>query len=352
MLRARRVLLLVSGAGLAACLGLLFLTQSILVAYGGLVFLAMTTVVYLLPEESPGRSLVFPRGHPYFRFIRVLDAASIPSTFFLVFAGILAVAGRAWWILLLLAAVRMLPSLAISKLIHSRSSRLLSMPGTPIGEMAECGMCHITGFVFETRMRRRRGKHLLYNVWMVDSRGVPAFIPGMAEVRGTTERVSEGARCSVVGPSTLAFGIRAIQPVVSVVLPAGWEGSDSDWHEIIWRRTRTRRLATAGVGSIIYAVAILVMAGIAGMLDGGNPLLAAAILSFLAAAFFGALTEKNYREANSYEVESYFEPKWTGLPPEARKKRLETVRRKAKLGHLPGEYVDVLEGMEDRAARS
>ncbi len=348
----RRILLLTSAAGLAACIGLLFVTQSVLLAYAGLAFLVATTGAYLLPEEHPDRALIFPRTHPYFRFIRILDFASIPATFLLVLAGVLAAVSRMYWVLVFLAAVRIVPGLAIASVIHRRSTRLLSIPQTSFLEIEESGMCHVTGYVFETRMRRRRRNRVLYNVWLVDPRGDSTFIPGMREIRGTTERVSEGARCSVVGPSTVAFGVRAIQPIVSVVPPANWEGSDSDWHEVIWRRTRIQRLTAAATGSVVYVMAILIMGMLASMLTGRTSLIPAATLSGLAATFFGALTEKNYRESNSYEIGSYFEPRWTGLPPEVRRRRLEVMGRKAEIGKVPREYVAMLELMERRLGRS
>ncbi len=341
--------LLISLVGLFTSTVALFYIPNPILAYIGMAFLGSVTLIYLLPEGKPDKHLAFPRTHGFFRFLRLTNFATIPLTFVFVFLGVRFAMTSAYLPLALLAALRVLPSLTLGALDHRKRRDLLAKTPTisSLSLVDENPLCKVVGFVHETRTRRRRFGRVLRNVWLVDASLQKVFIPGMAEIKGVTERVREGAKAFVVGPSTTRLGIRAIQPAGYVVLPPSWEGNEAEWFDVIWQRSRRHRLLTSAAGSMVYVVAIMVLGWLASEIatyagDTAGPV----SIALFAALFFGALSEKSARESAVYEVGSYFEPKWHGLSKEARRRRLERLRLEQESGQISKVYLQILEMLE------
>jgi hypothetical protein len=184
-------------------------------------------------------------------------------------------------------------------------------------------------------------------VWLLDSSLNKLFVTGMTEVRELTERVIEGARASVVGPTTVSGGIRAINPVAAVVIPADWGGGDSEWMDVLRRRLRLQRLGSSVTGSCVYLATVLVLGFVVSQLQGyATTGVSTAVFALLASAFFGALGEKSGREASSYDVRWYFEPRWSELSQIAKANRLDRLRYMAGSGSIHWEYISLLENAE------
>ena len=345
----RRKALYLSTALLAVSLIAIFIIHEPFIAYLALALLATSTAIYLLPEGGSRTTLVFPRSHPYFSFLRLENAASAPVTFLLLFSGINAAVHDWWALLLVLAAIRIPPEVILEHLAHRRRRDLLQDTGA-VGNLSELGtrpMLSAGGFLFETRTRRRRMGRTLFNAWMIDSSLCKVFIPGLVEIRGITERVREGARVSIVGPSTDSMGIRAIKPVAAVVLPPGWQGEDHEWLEVVRGRLLKRRLASSVFGSVVFVATAIVLGLVVGQLSGyvdATP--SAAAFALLASTFFWALGEKSSQESSSYDVRWYFEPGWSGLSDGARDRRMERLRRQVKSGEISRDYVDLIENAD------
>jgi hypothetical protein len=255
-------------------------------------------------------------------------------------------------LLLLLLVLRMAPGWVIARAVFLRRKRL--MDATPVTEgLSDVGtssMCKVRGFIHQTRTRRVRFGKILYNAWITDGSLTKIFITGLTEIKGITEKIREGSRCTVVGPSTVHSSIVAIQPVASLVLPTAFHGTEAEWMEVIWRRTRNRRVMTSGSSSVIYLLAILVLHQVVINLSPAlGELMAAGLVALLAAVFFAALTEKAARESETYGVGNYFEPQWEGATREARLRRLERLRQQAELGLIPHEYLGLVEAGEGRS---
>jgi len=342
----RRKALYLSTALLAAALVSLFIFPEPTIAYVAMALLATSTAIYLLPEAGSKTTLVFPRSHPYFSFLRLENALSTPATFLLLYAGIHAAVEDRWGLLIVLAAIRILPELILDHLAYRRRRDLLRDTGA-VGNLSEIctrPLIRARGFLFETRTRRRRLRRTLFNAWMIDSSLRRVFIPGLVEIRGITERVREGARVSIVGPSTESMGIRAIKPVVAVVLPPDWQGEDVEWLEVVRGRLLKLRLASSASGSAVFVAVAIVLGMVVGQLDdyvGAAP----AVLAFalMASAFFWALGEKSAHESSSYDVRWYFEPGWSGLSDGVRARRVERLRHLSKAGEISREYIDLIE---------
>jgi hypothetical protein len=323
-------------------------------AYMAIALLGASTMIYIYPEGRGDANLVFTRSHTFFTFLRVENAISVPLTFALVYAGIYAVNGTNWFLLGGLAILRIAPEMLLDRLSYARLSYarrrdlLSTVPAvSAISEIVESPMAKVEGFVFETRTRRKRMKRTLFNVWLLDSSLNKLFVTGMTEVRDLTERVREGARASVVGPTTVYGDIRAINPVAAVVMPADWDGGDSEWMEVIRRRLRLQRLGSSIAGSCVYLSTVLVLGLIVSQLQGyAATNLSTAVFALLASAFFGALGEKSGREASSYDVRWYFEPRWSELSQIAKANRLDRLRHMAGSGSIRWEYVKLLENAE------
>ncbi len=346
---SRGRLLTASLVCLAACLAALFAYPVPQIAYAGIILLALATGLYLLPESRRGKSLAFPRTHPHFRFLTLLNLASVPLTFAFVLAGLAASISPAIWPLLLLAAARMVPSLAFARILHSRRLRLIeeTSAAPDLSRLGESPMSKATGFVYETRTRRRILGRTLYNLWLTDHSGSKAFIPGITEVRGITEKVREGSRCTVVGPVSTLGTIAAIQPAASALAPADWQDTDSAWMNVVWQRARWSRLITSVGGSAVYVLAIVSLSWIVRSLSGGQSMWSAvAVVSALSSAFFWALTEKAARESGYYDVSNYFEPSWKNASAAARRQRLERLRHQSEVGEISGEYLEIVERQE------
>jgi len=332
--------------GLIVSTAILFIYHDPLLAYAGLIFLALSAGIYLLPEEHRGRWIRFPHDHPYFRLLRLANLLFLPLTFLFVMGGLWALWEHLYWLLLLLAGLRILPGLLLEGFLQGR--RRLLMSQTPevdsFSGIGKSPLCKAKGYVFETRTRRRRFSSVLYNVWLIDASPTRLFVPSMTEIRSVTESIREGARVSVVGPSTDDLGIAAIQPIACAVPPVDWKGPDEEWMDVVWRRMRKRRLAGALLGSGVYLVAIValfwVVANLAEYLDA---LKAMVFLSLLSAAFFAFLSEKSYREGAFYEVKDYFEPKRHHLSAEKWEEKVERLRQLVQSGKMDGDYVRLLE---------
>ncbi|MBU7004173.1 MAG: hypothetical protein HXS50_01305 [Theionarchaea archaeon] len=320
-----------------------------LLAYLAIVLLGASTVLYMYPEGRGETNLVFPRSHPFYTFLRVENAISMPLTFALVFAGIHAVNGSSWALLVGLAMLRIAPEMLLDRLSYVRRRNLFSaIPAvSSISEIVESPMAKVQGFVFETRTRRRRMKRTLFNVWILDGSLGKLFVTGMMEVRDLTERVIEGARASVVGPTRVADGIRAINPVASLVLPANWEGRDSEWMDVLRRRLLLHRLTYSVMGSCVYLITVSILGYVVSQLQGYVATnVSIVVFALLASGFFGALGEKSAREGSSYDVRWYFEPRWSELSQLAKANRLDRLRHKAGSGGIHWEYIRLLEDAE------
>jgi hypothetical protein len=341
----RRTILHLSTGGLAITLIALVWIPEPPLAYLAMALLGISTAIYLVPEGGGDAALSFPRSHSFFTFMRRANAATTPLTFTLVLAGTLAVVNNQWATMGVLAVLRMLPEIILDHMAYRRRRDLMSNAPAieSLSQVGNSPMVKASGFIFETRTRRKRLGRGLFNVWLLDSSLGKVFIPGMVEVRGITERIREGAWVSLVGPSTESLGIRAIQPVASVVIPPGWDGGDACWMDVLRRRLLLRRLSSSAAGSLVYMAAVTVMAFITSQLRVYVGLVPAAVaISLLASIFFWVLGEKSAREASSYEVRWYFEPKWSGLPDSARKNRLERLEHQAGSGLIRREYVGLL----------
>jgi hypothetical protein len=333
--------------GLGASIAILAFRPHPVFAYAGMSFLALATVLYLLPGKPPEGSLVFSRDHPFFGFLRMANMASVPLTVAFVWAGLEA-ATRSWyWALLLLTLARMVPEVVLARITRRRRRDLLC--NTPqarsLSEVREGPMCGATGHIFETRMRQRRLGRTLYNVWLVDDSLQKVFLPAMTHVKGITEPFREGARVYVAGPSALAPGIASIQPVASVVLPGAGASEKARWYDVVWKRSLARRMATTASGSVVYLLAMIVLAW--GMSDiAGQPgrSLALGSVSLLSGLFFAFLSRKAGSESAHYDIRGYFEPRWRGLESAARDRRLQRLRQNAEEGRIPREYLGLVEG--------
>jgi hypothetical protein len=142
----------------------------------------------------------------------------------------------------------------------------------------------------------------------------------------------------------VAGGIRAINPVAAVVLPADWEGGDSEWMEVLRRRLRMQRLGSSVAGSCVYLITVFILGYVVSQLQGyAANSVSIAVFSFLASVFFGALGEKSAKESSHYDVKWYFEPRWSELSQIAKANRLDRLRHMAGSGSIHWEYVRLLE---------
>jgi hypothetical protein len=318
-------------------------------AYLAILLLGASTAIYLYPEKRGDARLSFSRSHGLFTFLRIENAISVPLTFVFVFAGIEAAQNSQWTLLGCLAILRIFPEIMLDGLSYLKRRELLSKtpPIESLSQVGEAPMAKVRGFVFETRTRRKRMNRTLFNVWLLDSSLEKLFVTGMTEIRGLTERVREGMRVSLVGPTTMAMGIKAVSPVAAVVLPPDWGEEDADWMDVLRRRLRLRRLLYSAFGSVVYLVTISVLSYLVSQFYGyADRTLSTAVFALLAAAFFWALGEKSAGESSSYDIRWYFEPRWSELSERAKANRLERLRHQAGSGSIHWEYVNLIEGAD------
>ena len=345
----RNHLLGISLAGLASSTAALFWHPNPLLSYIAMAFLALSAITYLIPEKEREKCLTFPREHNFYQFLRKTNLLSVPLTFAFVYAGLEAATSSLYWVVMLLAVMRIGPSLILNRIIHLRRREVLDAPiEESFAGIDERPLCKAAGYVYETRTRqRRRFGNTLYNVWLIDGSPVKLFLPAMSETKNITEPVREGAKVFVVGPSTRRFGITALQPIVSVVVPPDWMGGETKWFDVIWKRSWKRRLVTVLTGSIVYSVAILVLAwAVSDLSTYAGRLPSLVSISLLSAIFFGFLAEKSARESAIYEVGGYFEPKRHTLSPEKLQQRFDHLKRLVESGLISEDYLNLLEKVE------
>ncbi len=316
------------------------------IGYLGIAFLLSGVVFYLFPSEEPEVFLDFPRQHSYFRFRRLTNLISVPFTFLFIFWGIWAMVNGVWWMLVLLALLRIIPSLVIMNLTHGRRRRILEeVPMMDsLGDIETDSMCKVSGYIYETRTRGRRFGSTIYNVWLVDETGNKAFLPTVTAIQDVTESPGEGKRLVAAGPSTRNRDIAAVQPVADVVLPPEGDQDFIARFDETWKKTKRRRILTSLSGSLIYLLAITVLGWVSlQFMEYANPTLVLATISFLSSTFFGIISEKWDRETARYETGQYFEPNRSSLSERAREHREEHLRRMVERGGIPGNYLRILE---------
>ncbi len=339
----RTYAIILSIAGLAGTTFLLVFIPSSVLAYVAMLFLALVTGVYLLPSPHPGKCLVFPRSHPFFRYMQIATIASVPLTFLFVYFGISSVLDANLPVIVVLGGLRLLPGRVIEEIVHRLRRKLLveTAEVQNLSGLKPSPMSKVTGYIFGMRKRRRLLGETAFNVWLIDESYQKIFLTSVSEIRGITEPVREGARLVAVGPSEHGHGIKALQPAVSLVLKEGWAGSHADWLDQLWRKTLRRRLLWSVGGSMAYVIAMGVLGfAISGMVGRTGIILG---LSLFSALFFGLFSIKGLKEGAVYDVEGYFEPTLRGLPDGIRNRRLRHLRGLADSGHIPEEYILLLE---------
>ncbi len=273
---------------------------------------------------------------------------SLPLISVFVYLGLIVTAGQAYGLLLLLAAARILPDLALDRATHRRKRDLLE--GTPstesFSEIGDHDLCKVTGYVHQTRTRYRLWGETVCNVWLVDRLAGKLFLPSVSEIRGVTEPLDEGTRLMAVGPSTRGFGITALQPVACAVVPSGWDQGIAEWFDVLWSRSWRRRLLRSTANSALYLIAVVFLSWAISGIGGERPAMLA--ISLLSGLFLSAYSHKTLRESANYDVSGYLEPRWRTLPGEAKERRLQHLRRLAQSGRVAEEYVHLVETAGDR----
>ncbi len=287
---------------------------------------------------------MFPQGHPFFRRLVCLNfLASLPLSSVFVCLGLVSATGREYGLLVLLAAAHIVPDQALSHAIHRWKRDVLEAApsGRPFSEIGSSNLCKAIGYVHETRTRFRLWGETVYNVWLVDPLAGKLFLPSVSEIRGVTEPLIEGAKLVAVGPSAKGFGITALQPVACVVVPPGWNRGVAEWFDLLWRRSRRRRILRSSANSSLYLIAVAFLSWATSSIGGGPP--GIATISLLSGLFLSIYSHKALRESASYDVSGYFEPRWRALPAEAKERRLQHLRRLAASGRISDEYVRLVE---------